>query len=43
MYFRMMPDWFNEVLNFIKETIKKKYTDYQKPIPPEKRLEIALR
>ena len=43
IYFRMTSDCFDEILNLIKEDIKKMDTNYREAIPPEERLAIALR
>ena len=43
IYFRMTMDCFDEILELIKDEIKKSYTNYREPISPEERLAIALR
>lgn len=43
IYFRMPNDYFEEILNFIKEDIRKQDTNYREAISPEERLAITLR
>eukprot|EP00102_Acyrthosiphon_pisum_P023738 XP_016660948.1 PREDICTED: uncharacterized protein LOC103309795 [Acyrthosiphon pisum] len=42
-YFRMSPEKFYRLLNFIKNDIEKKDTTFRKAIPAEERLSICLR
>jgi hypothetical protein len=43
IYFRMTKDCFNDILNLIGDDVRKEYTNYRSPIPPEERLAIVLR
>lgn len=43
IYFRMMPEEFDEILNLIKSDIYKNDTNYREAIPPEERLAVTLR
>nr|CAI5859438.1 unnamed protein product [Callosobruchus analis] len=43
IYFRMISDCFDEILNLIKDEIGKRDTNYREAICPEERLAIALR
>ncbi|CAI6359621.1 unnamed protein product [Macrosiphum euphorbiae] len=43
IYFRMIPDCFDEILGWISDEICKIPTNFRMPIPPSERLAIALR
>lgn len=43
IYFRMTSETFDELLDLIKDDIKKQDTNYRESISPEERLSIALR
>ncbi|CAL1671957.1 unnamed protein product [Lasius platythorax] len=43
IYFRMTIDCFDEIVNLIKDDIRKQHTNFREPIPPQERLAIALR
>ncbi|XP_064635332.1 uncharacterized protein LOC135492680 [Lineus longissimus] len=43
LYFRMMPEHFNLLLDNVKGYITKEYTAFRRPIGPEERLAICLR
>lgn len=43
IYFRMMPNCFDKILNFVKEDIRKVDTNYREAVTAEERLAITLR
>ncbi|CAH1995266.1 unnamed protein product [Acanthoscelides obtectus] len=43
VYFRMTPQCFDEILNLVKDEIRKSDTNYREAISPEERLAITLR
>ncbi|XP_050066392.1 uncharacterized protein LOC126555521 [Aphis gossypii] len=43
IYFRMIPDYFDEILGWISDEIYKITTNFRMPISPSERLAIALR
>ncbi|CAH2006973.1 unnamed protein product [Acanthoscelides obtectus] len=43
VYFRMTPGCFDEILNLVKDEIRKSDTNYREAISPEERLAITLR
>ncbi|CAH1993203.1 unnamed protein product [Acanthoscelides obtectus] len=43
VYFRMTQECFDEILNLVKDEIRKSDTNYREAISPEERLAITLR